>query len=207
MYRYRELLMSLFASAMLTSGALQTSQAVDLASVIDPAASRKAIEAVFMSGPIENWQTFKADGATSEPSIMLVSAPGRKAPITPEKLQALIRLLNANEDIQPLAEKLTVALGLTHPFTRKNALYEDGAGRHGISVGVSDSTRLVFYLKDDNGIRIYAATLSGELVSAASFINGVATPLTLTAARAGFETELRVWNAAQIPDTSSASNS
>lgn len=127
-------------------------------------------------------------------------AQSTASPISQTKLQQLIKLLLTNKDIQPLDAKFAVALGLTTPFTRKNALYDDGE-RHGFSVGVSSPDRLILYVRTKDGtIRIYAATLEAKLVSAATRSpDGVITPVSVEAAQVGFDAELRVWDKAEMP--------
>lgn len=132
----------------------------------------------------------------SSEAVAQISVP----PISQEKLQQLIRGLQKSEVVRGMNEKIAIGLGLTHPFTRKNAVHEVHGVTHGMSVSASGPDRLVFYVLTKDGImRIFATTFKAELVSAATMIDGVVKPVSIASARAHFEVELRLWSGVTLP--------
>lgn len=210
MHRYRELLMSCLASAMFTSVFFRAPGAVTAAAVVDPSPAHRAIDAALKSGPLNGWQAVPWRFDESASPLVLVAVPAKNSAaqhISLEKLRQLIDITLTNPETRVLPQPLTEALGLTHPFTRRTATYKNPAGVHGFSAGVSQPDRVIFYLAAGDSVWVYAATSQGELVGAATRINGVIAAAPLAAAKAGFEAELRVWNAAQLPDPHIPSNS
>lgn len=193
MYRYRELLTSFLASAMLTTALVPVPGAFSsLASVVDPAAARRALAMVMAQAPA-GYTPASAETAQAvlvAPTAVSVPTP----PIRPEKLEAIINFALANETRQAVPA-MTSGLGLPSPFLYRSAIFEVGTTRHLLAVGVSPADRLIFLRRTPEGMHLYATDRSARLLAAGTFVNNVFTPLTLDQARPSFEADLRKWDA------------
>lgn len=118
--------------------------------------------------------------------------------IATEKLQALIDFALRTDKEFPTASMITQGLGLPNPFMTKNAKIEKGTTRHGLAVGISDATRIIFYRKTPEVMQVYATDRRAELLSAGTIINNVFNRISVNDARADFEAELRIWAAEPI---------
>lgn len=186
MFCYREGLASLLASAMFTSMLFPTPVALVHAGGVDALSAHRAAEKVFKGDP-----------------PVLLAAEATKSPISQEKLQAIVKYTLSNENTHTVDEKIAVGLGFTHPLTTKQARFEVLGVRHGIAVVITDPTRMIFFRKTDEGINMYACTLTGKLVSAGTFVDGVFRAARIGAAvtKAGFEAELFLWDAEPLPES------
>lgn len=210
MHRHRELLTSFLASAMLTTSLLPVPASfTSLASVVDPAAARRALSLVMPHAPA-GYTAAAADttpGVVVAPSRASLSAP--TAPIRPEKLKALIDKTLATPNAGPVSQKMTEGLGLPNPFMAKNAGFSIETTRYALAVGVTPSDRLIFVTRTPELMRLYATDRDARLISAGTMINGVFTPVPVDQARASFEEILRRWDAVGIdaPPATVASSS
>jgi hypothetical protein len=194
MYRYRELLTSFLASAMFTTALLPVPGAFSsLASVVDPAAARRALAMVMAQAPsgVVPVSADTAQAVLVAPTAASVPAPA----IRPEKLQALIEFALAGEKLGPVNPVMLDGLRLTSPFMSKNLRIEAGTTRHGLAVGVTPNDRLIFLRRTPEGMHLYATDRSARLLAAGTLVNDVFTPMTLDQARPSFEAELRLWDA------------
>lgn len=198
MYRYREPLTSFLASAMLTTALLPVPGAFSsLASVVDPAAARRALSMVMAQAPA-GYTPVSAETAQAvlvAPTAASVATPA----IRPEKLEAIINFAMTNETRQanPL---MTNGLGLPSPFMYRSADFYDGTTRHLLAVGVTPADRLIFLRRTPEGMHLYATDRSARLLAAGTLVNNVFTPLTLDQARPSFEADLRKWDAEPFRD-------
>lgn len=209
MYRHRELFTSFLASAMLTSSLLPVPGSISsLASVVDPAAARRALSLVMPHAPAGYTMAAadNAQGAVVAPSRVSVPA----SPIRPEKLKSIIDATLATPDVHQVSQKMAEGLGLPTPFMSKNARIETGTTRYSLAVGVTPGDRLIFLTRTPEMMRLYAADRSARLISAGTMVNGVFTPIPVDQARGSFEEALRQWDASPIeapPATTVASSS
>lgn len=195
MHRYREPLTSFLASAILTTSLLPVPGAVSsLASVVDPAAARRALSLAMAHAPAG----FTPAAADSVPGAVVAPTPVSvpTQPIRPEKLKAIIDATLAGDKIYPVSEQMAVGLGMTFPFMSKNARIDVGATRHSLAVGVMPADRLIFLRRTPEMMRLYATDRSAKLLAAGIIVNGVFTAVPLDQARASFEEELRQWDSA-----------
>jgi hypothetical protein len=206
MYRHRELLTSFLASAMLTTALLPVPGAIwSLASVVDPAAARRAISLVMAQAPSG---VIPVSADTAQAVLVAPAAPPAPAPaIRPEKLQAIIDFALGGDRIHPVSQVMLDGLRQPSPFMSKNLRIDAGTTRHSLAVGVTPNDRLIFLRRTPEGMRLYATDRSARLLAAGTLVNNVFTPMTLDEARASFEEELRKWDAEPIntPPTTVAS--
>lgn len=198
MHRHRELLTSFLASAMLTTSLLPIPGTFSsLASVVDPAAARRALALVLPHAPAAH-AIAAADipGPVVAPSRAALSAP--TPPIRPEKLKALIDGTLAGTNVHQVSDKMALGLGMPSPFMSKNARLEIGTTRYSLAVGVTPSDRLIFLTRTPEMMRLYATDHDARLISAGTLVNGVFTAVPIDQARVSFEEALRQWDAAPI---------
>lgn len=208
MHHHRELLTSFLASAMLTTSLLPVPGTFSsLASVVDPAAARRALSLVMPHAPAGYTLAVADARAVVAPSRASVPA----SPIRPEKLKAIIDKTLATPNMNTVSQRMTDGLGLPNPFMAKNATFDLESTRYAIAVGVTPADRIIFLTRTPEMVRLYATDHSARLISAGTMINGVFTPVPVDQARASFEAMLRQWDAVGIgeqpPTVASASNS
>lgn len=197
MYRYREPLTSFLASAMLTTALLPVPGAFSsLASVVDPAAARRALSMVLAQAPA-GYTPVSADTAQAV-LVAPIAAPAPAPSIRPEKLEAIIEFALAGDRILPVSQTMVDGLRLPSPFMSKNLGIKAGTTRHGLAVGVNPADRLIFLRRTPEMTYLYATDRSARLLAAGTLMNNVFTPLTLDQARAPFEEELRKWDSEPI---------
>lgn len=197
MYRYRELLTSFLASAIFTTALLPVPGAFSsLASVVDPAAARRALSMVMAQAPAD--YTLVSLETAQAVLVAPAAAPAPAPSIRPEKLQAIIEFALAGDQIRPVAQKMVDGLRLPSPFLSKNLSIKAGTTSHGLAVGVNPADRLIFLLRTPEMTHLYATDRSARLLAAGTIVNNIFTPLTLDQARPSFEAELRKWDAEPI---------
>lgn len=209
MYRYRELVTSFLASAMLSSAMLKTSGAVIQAGVVDPSAARKAIESVLLTGGAAGL----ADAAMPEPTPILVAAdapePSPKSPLPPEKLQAYVDYALTATKITHAPDPMMAALGLSTPYLIKVASIKMNGKGYGVSVGLVEPRRIFVYVREESAMLIFACDPQGRPLAAArfNFADSVAVPLALDSVRSDFNEILRALNTHTPPPVQSAAAS
>jgi hypothetical protein len=197
MYRYRELLTSFLASAMFTTALLPVPGAFSsLASVVDPAAARRALAMVMAQAPsgVTPVSADTAQAVLVAPTAASIPAPA----IRPEKLQLIIDFALGAERTFEVGQVLLDGLRLPSPFMSKNLRIDVGTTRHSLAVGVTPNDRLIFLRRTPEGMYLYATDRSARLLAAGTLVNDVFTPMTLDQARPSFEAELRKWDAEPI---------
>lgn len=205
MHQYRELLTSFLASAMLTTTLFPAAGAAYQAGAVDPGAALRAMNSAFMSSAAAGWQApmqsvSAAPAAPIIPVAVTALASASKPFISPEKLQAIIDLALGSTRVVPVNAVLTQGLNLPHPFMSKGARIVDGDVTHGLSVNVSDPTKLILYRKASGMMHVYAMNRDTELLAAGTYANGVFTPIALDQAKPGLEAELKLWDAEPLPE-------
>lgn len=205
MYRHRELLTSILASAMLTSTLFPAAEGGWHASAVDPAAVQRAMQAAFSGASNEGWQPVSQTFVASPAPVILTAATKASAAtpqplLSPEKLKAIIDLGMTGQKVYTVAQPMSLGLGLAHPFAAKNVGFDAENVRHGVAIGLPDGTRVIFFRKTAEGLQVFASDRLARLLSAGTFVNNVFTPVALDVARPVFEAELRLWEAEPLPE-------
>ena len=133
-----------------------------------------------------------------------VDAAARDGPISPARLQALVRyaLQDPSAPSTPLSERIAVPLGLTtpgNPYETMQVGFREGTARHAVAVHVSGTGRLLFMYIDRGDALLWVCDMNGTLLAAGQMVGGVFSPMTLPNARAAFEAELRQWSQRRLP--------
>ena len=213
MYRHRELLTSLLASAMLTTSFLPAQGADSLAGVVDPAAAGRFMSAVFSHMPDGGWampdvEIMTAPAPSSVIAVNLSASDATQPPITPEKFKALFNRALLSQKNAVIGADVAVPLGLSAggDITTKQIRSDNGADRHYFSVPIPLNGKIFIGLRKGGTLHLSACDMDGKLLAAGTLIDEVFAAVPLDVARAGFEAELRFFNRVEItpPSTGSA---
>jgi hypothetical protein len=142
---------------------------------------------------------FRSISLLAVAALALASAVPASAQISPQKLDRLVAFIERAPAVSDLAEPIWRGLGLADNFNSKTASQTAGPVRHLVRVEVAAAKRLVFAQRGQNEpvLRIYLSDRRASLIAAGIYdLNTkIFTPVSPAAARAGFEAEMRFWEA------------
>lgn len=206
MYRHRELLTSLLASAMLTASLVPTAGTGSQASVIDPAAAGRLLGAAFSRMPDGGWSMPGMDALPAVNAVNPVIAVslsdqnGDGPIITREALKVRYDIALTNPTPATIGSNISVPLGLTQAgaLETKQIGEKTATGHHLFAAPTTPIGKILIFLIKDGVVYLYACDMDGKLLAAGTYINKVFTPMTIEAATPGFNAELRHWNNAVV---------
>ena len=214
MYRHRELLMSLLASAMLTTSFIPASEGVARASIIDPASANHLLSAAFSRLPGDSWAVPGEDAFASAMRVVPVTAVSFSNPaddkpiITRERIQFIHDRAQLNPKPGNISPSIAIPLGLSQQdsISAKMLSEKTTSGQHVFAAPTNHIGKVAIVLISDSVTIFYVCDMNGTLLSAGSVAGNKFTPMTLEAAAAGFVAEMRYWSTAEIQPPTPANN-
>lgn len=196
MFLNRELLMSLLASAMLTSPLLPTSHPVNRAGVLDPVSVGHALNLALSHAPAGYSRP-----AVAPVSGALIKTSASTAPSS-SQLRQLVRVALGNPDETAVAERITVPLGLAQPgvrYTVKQLIYNSDDVKHFLAADSGGGAKVLF-MRVENGVAtLWVSDMNGKLLAAGVMQNRVVTVVDISSAQTAFEEELLGWGRQPLP--------
>jgi hypothetical protein len=198
MYRYRELLMSFLASAMVTTGLMPVPAGISrTASVLDPAAASRALGLVMAVAP-QGVSPVAVGIAAGAPAPTLVTFTSGGASIDPARFQALVRVAMQANRITPMTPRLCAPLNLTTPDapfpSRQYSITGQQTGiLHIVAVHDPSADSILFMRRDGTSALAWATDAVGRPLSAVRVANGVLTVVPVDQAMPSFLEEMALW--------------
>ncbi len=210
MYRYRELLMSLLASAMLTATLTPATGETSHAGIINPAGANRLLEAALSAAtgagmpPSAGYTA----AAPETPPAMLV--PVNQAPaapvITPERMRVVNAYALRNVHTQDMDANVTEPLGLprgvTHTTRQVITRRNDGSLTRVFAADANGSNTVIIVRVEATTGWAFRSDLNGTLIAAVRFANNAITSRDIRDAdvRAAYDAELRHWATVVLPE-------
>ncbi len=124
--------------------------------------------------------------------------------ITAQRLKLIAEtILRVSHDPARIGANVAVPLGLSasgHAMTKQIG-DKTAEGTHVFAVPIPARGRyLIFLIKDNGTVHVYACDINGKLLAAGIVINDNFAPVSISKAMPGFEAELRYWNTTSLPD-------
>lgn len=209
MYRYRELLMSLLASAMLTTALSPSTGVTSHAGVVNPTRASRLLEsalAIALTGNMSPTGSYAPVAPATPPTTVAIVARQPTPPITPERMRVVSAAARTNRQITPMSLRVTDSLGFTPGVAvqTQQAIFRpvDGSMNQVFAVDANGSDNvLVFRLESASGW-FFRCDMRAALISAVRYENNALTvrdvrdPLV----RAAFEAELHLWAEVELPE-------
>jgi hypothetical protein len=136
-------------------------------------------------------------------ALALASAVPASAQISPQKLDRWIAAIEGGEPPGGLAEPLWRGLGLADNFNSQAAVSRK-SGVRSVRLEAAPAKRIIIAYRapDTTVVHVYLCDRRANLVSAGTYdVNTkVFTPVSVAAARAGLQEQLRYWDAEELPN-------
>lgn len=203
MYRHRELLTSLLASAMLTTSMLPSQGIGSLASVVDPSAAGRVMTAAFSRMPDGGWSMPDIDMISAQ-SVAPVIAVNLTVAAEPIITKERIRLLYDRALLNPKTSNVTAVIAVPTGFSNDRIQVKQLGEKtetleHRFAAPITPNGKFLVGVIKDGVITAYVCDMEGKLLAAGVLVDQVFTSMTLEAAKAGFEASLRYWNTSILP--------
>lgn len=208
MYRYRELLLSTLASAMLTSTLYPAPGEYAHASIVNANAARQVLESALAMSygagmpPAADYAPMTVEA----PAAIMVVAGQPAAPlITPERMSALADYAHRRPQTMPLDVAVTDALRMTQgtPTTFRQINFSNAARTavRAFAVNTAGGPTVLIYRVVNDQAWFYACDMRGELLASSRIENGtvIVQDIQSPAVRAAYENEISHWSNAVIP--------
>lgn len=209
MYRYRELLMSLLASAMFTASFAPAAGEVAYAGIVNASSARNALESALATAAGAGMPAphdYAPADVTAPRATLVVAGSQASAPISQERFRLVATVAGHSPIIAPMNQRVSDGLGLTSGTTLNtrqlvNRVQELSLTRAFAVDAAGSSNVLIFRMVARSGW-FYACDLNGTLRSSIRVENAtvIVQDVNDPSVRAAYEEELRFWAVTTLPE-------